>query len=1089
MKNKFSKWLASLLSLVMITISSAPLTMAQATTGTIEGTVTDPQGAVVQNATVTATNKATSFSRSATTNDNGQFSIQQLPAATYEVRVQGAGFKTSVVTDVKVDVGTNQALDVQLQVGGAAEEVNILGSSEAQIDRTDNVVAGVVGTVQIENLPLNGRNFLDLARLQPGAETVDGGAFDPTKANYTGVSLGGQAGRSTQITVDGGSVVDNVVGTTVQNFSQEIVQEFQLGISNTDVSSGASGTGTVNIVSRSGTNEFRGNVFGYFRDSSWAAFPGLDRLDAAHGISADAQAEEIPFDRQQVGGTIGGPIKKDRAFFFFSYERNNQDGASIRNPPPTTRGFAGFTGAPFDEELITGKVDVVINSRHNLLFRYSHNDNQQQNPFPVGRGIVPRESKTGIFGSNDQLNTNRSDGFVTGLTSALTTNVANDFRFNFNDFENKIDAVTKGVPEIRLLEGGSIWRSGNNSITPQTTTQKRYQFKDDLTWVNGSHTWRFGGNYEYTQIGGLIQFFVPGVARILGPTQRDPVLDPNDGAYDTEEDFLNAPVRDIFVGVGDFNLPFNTDAETTNNHRFQVYFNDNWKIKPNFTFNYGVQYRIDSNLWNHDLGRPSIIAPLFGKGTEAAPRDTNNFGPRVGFAWDIGGKGKTVLRGGAGIYYDTTIDNLRVFERADLGPPGTGQFLTQFDVTSDLLPGGDGFFGTTPGSAEGFIRLRDMLPLFGPVRADIESRLAKCKEAVALLCPGAHISGPLFSTEFEVPYSIQYNFGVQRQLPWNLLLQADFNYRKGVHEVLTYDANFSAAVNSHGDFLTKLPNYESSVPYADSSGFSEYKALLVRVDRRFQNGFQFTGSYALSRLNTFGGEGLGLGALLFNPFDFRAQDYGPGALDRTHRLVLSGVWDLPFFKGSSNWAKRNVLGGWNVSFISTMFSGLPTFAELPDFVDIHGGGTFTSYLPGTRFGSIGRDIKTVQELNNLITAYNNNVAVPGATDPQGTPLRDLALLPANAQIGGDSVISQDIRLTKRLRFTENTRLDLSMDVFNVFNVANLTGGLTNVIIPAATAANTANPNLVTTFRPISRTSSIFGTGGPRAFQFGVKFSF
>src|SRR5918992_4387332 len=354
MKNTFRGWLASVLSLVMITISFAPLAMAQATTGNIEGTVTDPQGAVVQGATVTATNKTTNFSRSATTNDNGQFSIQQLPAATYEVRVQGAGFKTSVITDVKVDVGTNQALDAQLEVGGGTETVTVVGGGEAQIDRTDNTVAGVVGTIQIENLPLNGRNFLDLARLQPGAETVDGGAFDPTKANYTGVSLGGQAGRSTQITVDGGSVVDNVVGTTVQNFSQEIVQEFQLGISNFDLSTGASSTGSVNVISRSGSNDFHGNAYLYARDDRWAAFPSLSRLDAAHGILPDAQAEEIPFDRQQVGGTIGGPIKKDKAFFFFSYERNNQDGASIRNPPTVTSGFAGFTGAPFDEDLITG---------------------------------------------------------------------------------------------------------------------------------------------------------------------------------------------------------------------------------------------------------------------------------------------------------------------------------------------------------------------------------------------------------------------------------------------------------------------------------------------------------------------------------------------------------------------------------------------------------------------------------------------------------------------------------------------------------------------------------------------------------------
>src|SRR5262249_19087653 len=155
------------------------------------------------------------------------------------------------------------------------------------------------------------RNFLDLARLQPGAETVDGASFDPTKANYTGVSIAGQAGRSTQITVDGGSVVDNIVGTTVQNFSQEIVQEFQLGISTFDLSTGASATGSVNIVSKSGDNNYHGNAYIYWRDSSFSAFPGLNRLDAIHGIPANIQREQIPFEREQYGGTFGGPIKKD----------------------------------------------------------------------------------------------------------------------------------------------------------------------------------------------------------------------------------------------------------------------------------------------------------------------------------------------------------------------------------------------------------------------------------------------------------------------------------------------------------------------------------------------------------------------------------------------------------------------------------------------------------------------------------------------------------------------------------------------------------------------------------------------------------
>src|SRR5882672_3342051 len=307
----------------------AAAVFAQEPTGSIEGTVKDPQGAVVQNATVTVHNAATNFTRSATADDNGRYRISQLAPGTYEVKVVGANFKTSVVSDVVVAVGQTLPLDVQLQVGGASETVTDLGGGEVQIDRTDNTVSGVVNTRQIQNLPLNGRNFLDLAQLQPGVEKVEGGNFDPTKANYTGVSIAGQAGRSAQIAVDGGSVVDNIVGTTVQNFSQEIVQEFQVGISNMDLSTGASATGSVNVVTKGGSNNFHGNGYLYDRRSRFAAFPALGRLDAANGVAPDAQATKIPFDRQQFGETFSGPIKKNKLFFFGNVEYNNQDAVAV----------------------------------------------------------------------------------------------------------------------------------------------------------------------------------------------------------------------------------------------------------------------------------------------------------------------------------------------------------------------------------------------------------------------------------------------------------------------------------------------------------------------------------------------------------------------------------------------------------------------------------------------------------------------------------------------------------------------------------------------------------------------------------------
>jgi hypothetical protein len=1042
---------------VILCFAVSTTVLAQEPFGSIEGTVSDPQGAIIQNATVTVRSLATNATRTAQTNENGQYRILQLQPGFYEVRATAANFKQTVLENVQVQVGQTAAVDVALQVGGAQETITVTDIAEAQIDRSDNTVSGVVNTVQIENLPLNGRNFLDLAQLQPGTEKVDGGSFDPTKANFTGVSIGGQAGRSTQITVDGGSVVDNVVGTTVQNFSQEIVQEFQIGLSNYSLSTGASASGSVNVVSRSGTNQFRGNAFGYFRDDRFAAFPALNRLDAANNIPPAARSERIPFDRQQVGGTFGGPILKDKLFFFGSYERNNQDGSAIRNPL-SSPSFAGFTGNPFDETLFTGKIDWVVSDRSSAFFRYSFNDNIQQGPYPLGSGIVPRQSASGIFQSNDQLVTNRSHNFTTGLAYAVSTNVSNNLVFNFSDFYNAINPVTPGLPEIQLSFDPDF-KSGTNFITPQTTLQKRYQLRDDLTWVKGNHTLNFGANYERTAIGGLFTFANPVRIRLYTPPSTE-----------TEADFLNAFVRDISMGVGNPNLPFNDTGDTVNN-RIQVYAGDNWRITPRFSLNYGLAYRWDSNLWNHDMPRPALIAGLFDGGTAPAKRDNNNFAPRVGFAWDVLGDGKTVIRGGFGVYYDNTIDNLRLFERADLGPAGAQQFLIGTGLTSPVLAplGGDGRFNN------GQITLAQMLALYPQVRADLESRIDDCALPTAIECTG-NISGPIFATNFQVPYSLQYSIGVQRELPYNLLLQVDFNYRKGLHEVLVYDANQADSIAG-----PRLSTFDHPVPYADSSGFSTYAGLLARVDRRFRNGFQFTASYALSKFEAFGGDALGLGAGITNLNNFR-DDFGPAALDRKHRFVFSAIYELPFYRNDANFWKRNVLGNWTVSLISTAFSGTPQSIFLPDFVDLTGTGTFATYLPGTRGGSIGREIKTVGQLNELIRNYNATLA--GGTDLHGTPLIALAELPADTPIGGDSVISQDLRLTKTISFNERYRVSLIGEVFNLFNVPNLTNVNDFVLAHEGTPANE-----ITTLRPTQRTTSVFGTGGPRSFQFGVRFNF
>jgi hypothetical protein len=419
-------------------------------------------------------------------------------------------------------------------------------------------------------------------------------------------------------------------------------------------------------------------------------------------------------------------------------------------------------------------------------------------------------------------------------------------------------------------------------------------------------------------------------------------------------------------------------------------------------------------------------------------------------------------------------------------------FLIGPDLRSPLLPGGDGRFNL------GQLTLAQALALFPAVRANVESSIAACTLPTGIQCEaqlGLAPSGPLFSTEFQVPYSLQYSVGVQHELPWKMMMQVDFNYRKGVHEVITYDVNHF--FDLHGGPRTA---FENSVPYADSSGFSTYRAMLLRVDRRFANGFQMTASYALSRFKAFGGDTLGLGATVTDLNDIR-KEFGPAGLDRTHRFVVSAIYDLPWARNSSSAFKRAALGGWQVSMISTMFSGQPFSVFLPAFADLSRSGTFQTYLPGTGEGSLGRTVRSAAELNSLIDAYNNSIPHLGepceadptercdagdASDPNGffhDPLLRIAHVPNDTLLGGDSIISQDVRVTKTFSFGEKMKLDLIGEVFNLFNVANLsTGGTLGFTLnPEGDGGNPIAPS--------ERTTSVFGTGGPRAFQVAAKFRF
>ncbi|HZF40461.1 MAG TPA: TonB-dependent receptor [Blastocatellia bacterium] len=354
---------------VLLGVFMAPVFWAQAPVGTISGAVTDPSGAVIKDAPITIRNKATGFTRQTKSENDGTYSAPALPAGDYEVKAQVQGFRT-MLREVTVTVGTIVKADLPLELGQATEIVTVQASGAAQINYEGHSIDGVITREKIQDLPLNGRSFLNLAFLEPGV-TVSPGTTSQYNSLFSVSVLGGDSNK-TAITVDGGNVRNSIEGNTGMNFSQEVVQEFQLSSTNYDLSTGITSVGSINIVSRSGGNQFHGSGYFFFRDHNMAAYPGLKR---------NALSPDPFFARRNPGVSVGGPIIKDRLFFFTNYEYMNQTQIFTVQPDlPSVSGLAGNFASPYRGHLFSLKLDLKLSDKHNLFMRYSHDQNKGVGP-------------------------------------------------------------------------------------------------------------------------------------------------------------------------------------------------------------------------------------------------------------------------------------------------------------------------------------------------------------------------------------------------------------------------------------------------------------------------------------------------------------------------------------------------------------------------------------------------------------------------------------------------------------------------------------------------------------------------------------
>ena len=1065
-------------SLFSVAVLGAMACLAQAPVGSLTGTLHDSTGAIMPGVAVTVTNKDTGLERKMTTSGEGIFSAASLPGGNYTVKAEAAGFRT-LEQSTAVQTGQVTSVDLEMQVGSETEIISVQAES-AQINYDSHEISGVITHEAIQNLPLNGRSFLQLSMLEPGVSVTANNVGQFNKQFDVSILGASSANNSVRITVDGATVQDSITGGTQQNFSQEVVQEFQLSSTNFDLSTGIGAGGAINVVTRSGGNDFHGSGFFFYRDHNMSAFPTL-----AH---EPGEPSSPYFGRKQGGFWFGGPIKKDKLFFFTSLEHIDQTALFSAFPSdPLFQAFGTNAPSPYHANELTERLDWRINSRNNAFLRYSHDGNNSY--APPGVGDLP---------SDWAVNTNWADSGVFSLISVITPTTTNEFRYSYTFWSNTNapptlaqcpapclgwDSATNSDGPMITVLGVNDFALGESATTPQSRLLRRHTFADNVSAQRGTHSIKFGGYWEYQKGTGSYAYANPAAMELWSPEMvqsfNQKIAGEGYGAnqiiipstFNTVANLLRLPADEFTIGVGNpTQPPLFQRGNANHDNMFHLYAEDTWKIRPRFSLNYGLAWSYESNALNFDLTKPTYLAPIFGaNGLGAEQHSTRNFSPMLGFAWSVTKDNKTVIRGGSAIYYDTWDIFNRLIERVILSPVGTGRIPLPDSTFFPAVSAINGFanlpapiqpvsFSSEPTNFTGF-ELEEFLPVFvSKAQAELNSGLAVPNADLFKTGQG------LIPQNFKLPYSEHASIGVQREIRSDMVLTADFVFRQYIHQLIN-DADLNHYNSAGGPVITKCGTGQALVVPLECStgpieaeldgGRSHYKGLLVKLDKRFSH--RTTGTVAYAYASQVGYNGL------IDNSNYLAS-WGPQAGHQT--LSGSIVMLLPW--------------GVQVSGI-TSFQSAPPFQPFLTGVDLNGNGVFASAgespYPGPALPGGGFNQFNVSEgkgdLIQLVNQFNQTYA--GTTDPLGHTIPTITL-PANFSMP-HSFNSQDIRVTKNFRvYKERVRLSVFGECFNVFNIANLTDY--NAVLNA--------PNFG---QATQRTPNIFGTGGPRAFQLGSRLIF
>ena len=987
---KLSATLASVLLAVFTSLASAQITSA-----TISGTIKDETGGVLPGVDLVIHNVETGLTRSAVSDAKGYFTVPGLAPGTYDVRAMLQGFATAVQTGIVLAVSQQAGLNLTLKVGTASETITVSGES-ALVEVRTSALSAVVTEKTIEELPLNGRNYIALATLQPGIVQFTEKSGTASATRGVQLNINGMGGRSNSYLIDGANMKGYAGLATVtaadSTLGVETIREFRVVTNSFSADYGRAMGGIINIATKSGSNELHGSAFEFFRNS---------RMDAPNYFDV---GDPPPFTRHQYGGVVGGPLRKNRIFFFGGYERLQEDlGQTVVTAVPTAAARAGLVNpvvkpyldlyplpngrdlgggvAQYNyafnratrENFLQGRVDIDLSNKDVLFVRHTYDGAKQT--YPLATGVIGTSGFPGFFtngvSTNQFFTAEENRTFTPSFLNAVrfSTSVLNWGQTPGNTLNNPLPFFS-AAPLMGAIDVGGLSRLGNDNTLPSTNNITYWTWSDDVTLTKGKHLLKTGGLVEHAL-----------TSKMTTVNSRGTYNFANLAGF-----LAGTPSR--FQGI----VPGSNLVRERPNTLFGFYVQDDYRVTNALTLNLGARYEfftVPSSTGGLDVHIDDLLkSTTTTVGEPFVNPSLRNVAPRVGFAWDLTGDGRAAIRGGTGLYYDTDNPYNSSLGLTASNPP--------FGGTVNLTGAGIPF--PTPafpaGAAGGALALR------------------------------------LVDYNIKQPYGWTYNVNVQRELVNDWGLMVGYAGSRGYHLVSSIEGNpVVPTIQADGSMffpattLRRNPAW-SSIDFRTSHGRSEYNSLQTSLMKRYSDGYQVQLSYTLSRAMDNNDAQLGMDSQTSstyptNPYEPDA-DWAPSIFDVTHVFAANATWELP------SWRNNMALAGWQVNGVVSLRTGYPFSPSIqtPNW----------SRSGNTAGGAEDRpNVKPGIDPKKIITGDPSHWFDTSAfvLQPQGT----FGNTPRNF-LRGPGFENVDLSVVKNQPLRGATRLQLRLEVFNLLNRAN-----------------------------------------------------